>query len=74
MPTNLPTFGFTFTNASGGMNFTSPVVITSPPGETNRLFIVEKTGAIVVKRLIYNSTTNSAPSRHYFPPPACSPI
>lgn len=48
MPPVLPTFGFTYTNALAGMTFTSPVVITSAPGETNRLYIVEKNGAIVV--------------------------
>ncbi len=65
MPSALPTFGFTSTNALAGMIFTSPVVITSPPGETNRLFIVEKNGAIVVitnlaspNRTLFMSLTN----------------
>ena len=30
------------------LNFDQPVAIVAPPGETNRLFIVEKTGRIVV--------------------------
>ncbi len=30
------------------LNFDQPVAIVSPPGETNRLFIVEKTGRIIV--------------------------
>ncbi len=65
MPSALPTFGFTYTNALAGMIFTSPVAITSPPGETNRLFIVEKNGAIVVitnlaspNRTLFISLTN----------------
>src|ERR1051326_8443530 len=35
-------------NAFPTLAFTNPVCIASPPGETNRLFIVEKKGKIVV--------------------------
>jgi len=31
-----------------GLTFTDPVAIVAPPGETNRLFVVEKPGRIVV--------------------------
>ena len=41
-------FGYTFENAFPNLAFTSPVVITAPPGETNRLFIVEQAGRIRV--------------------------
>jgi glucose/arabinose dehydrogenase len=44
----VPPFGFTATNAFPGVVFTNPVAIVSPPGETNRLFILEKRGRIVV--------------------------
>src|SRR5664279_1259024 len=44
----VPPFAFTATNAFPGLVFTNPVAIVSPPGETNRLFIVEKRGRIVV--------------------------
>jgi len=36
------------TNAFPGLVFSNPVCLTAPPGETNRLFIVEKHGRIVV--------------------------
>ncbi len=48
MPTAPPVFGYSTANALGAMTFTAPVVIASPPGETNRLFIVEQIGRIVV--------------------------
>src|SRR5215471_6152198 len=47
-------------NAFPGLTFTNPVAIVSPPGETNRLFIVEKKGRIVV------ITNLAAPTRTVF--------
>lgn len=47
-PTQPPQFGYTVTNAFSGLSFSQPVCISSPPGETNRLFVLEKTGKIVV--------------------------
>src|SRR3984885_4490342 len=41
------TWGYTPTNAFPGLVFSNPVCITSPPGETNRLFIVEKHGRVI---------------------------
>ncbi|MEI9962781.1 MAG: PQQ-dependent sugar dehydrogenase [Limisphaerales bacterium] len=52
--TNLPptplTFSYTYTIADTfpGLTFNQPVRIISPPGETNRLFILEKGGNIMV--------------------------
>src|SRR5439155_20762810 len=40
--------GYLLTNAFPGLGWTNPVCLASPPGETNRLFIVEKRGRIVV--------------------------
>ncbi len=40
--------GYTLTNAFRIVSFIYPVCITSPPGETNRLFVVEKDGGIAV--------------------------
>src|ERR1043166_4387703 len=40
--------GYSSSNAFPTLTFTNPVCITSPPGETNRLFIVVKKGRIVV--------------------------
>jgi glucose/arabinose dehydrogenase len=60
MPTNPPTFGFTSSNIFPSLNFTNPLCLTAPPGETNRLFIVEKRGRIVV------ITNLAAPARTVF--------
>src|SRR5256885_2082181 len=60
MPPNPPTIGYSTTNAFPGIVFTNPVCIASPPGETNRLFIVEKKGVIAV------ITNLAAPSRTTF--------
>lgn len=40
--------GYASTNAFGTLTFVNPVAIASPPGETNRVFIVEKNGTIQV--------------------------
>jgi len=48
MPQNPAEFGYTVTNALAGLTFSQPVGIVSPPGETNRLFILEKGGVVVV--------------------------
>jgi len=48
MPSAPPTMGYTATNAFGNLTFVNPVAMTAPPGETNRIFIVEKNGTIQV--------------------------
>jgi uncharacterized repeat protein (TIGR03806 family) len=48
LPPQPPQFGYTVNNAFPGLIFTQPVCIVSPPQETNRVFILEKTGNIVV--------------------------
>lgn len=60
LPANLPTQNYTYTNAFPGLVFTNPVCLASPPGETNRLFILEKLGRIVV------ITNLAAPTRSLF--------
>ena len=40
-------WGYVPTNAFPSLVFSNPVCVTSPPGETNRLFVVEKHGRIV---------------------------
>ena len=52
--------GYTLTNAFDGLTFTNPVCIASVPGETNRLFIVERKGRIVV------ITNLASPNRSIF--------
>ncbi len=48
MPPAPPIFGYSSTNAFPGLVFTNPVCMASPPGESNRLFILEKRGRIAV--------------------------
>lgn len=48
VPENPATFGFGTENAFTGLSFTRPVALATPPGETNRLFVVEKPGTIQV--------------------------
>src|SRR6185436_12960842 len=52
--------GYTSSNAFPTLNFTNPVCLASPPGETNRLFVVEKQGRIIV------ITNLAAPTRTVF--------
>src|SRR5580698_7964027 len=56
----LTTWGYVPTNAFPSLIFSNPICITSPPGETNRLFVVEKHGRIVV------ITNLLAPTRSIF--------
>ncbi|MEK7780672.1 MAG: PQQ-dependent sugar dehydrogenase [Verrucomicrobiota bacterium] len=46
--TTPPAYGYTLSNAFPTVSLSQPVCITSPPDETNRLFILEKGGNIVV--------------------------
>lgn len=55
MPAEPPVYGIV-TAAAFPLSFTQPVAITSPDGETNRLFIVEKPGRIVVITNLANPT------------------
>jgi glucose/arabinose dehydrogenase len=54
------TWGYVPTNAFPSLVFSNPVCLVTPPGETNRLFIVEKHGRIVV------ITNLTAPTRTIF--------
>ena len=60
MPASLPVAGYTTTNAFGGLTFANPTAIASPPGETNRLFVVEQAGVIAL------ITNLAAPTRTVF--------
>ncbi len=48
LPETPGSFGYTMAPMFPGLTFVNPVAILSPPGETNRLFIVERTGRIAV--------------------------
>ena len=49
MPAEAPTFGFTFVNAFPGLTgLSGPIAFATPIGETNRLFVLERAGRVVV--------------------------
>jgi glucose/arabinose dehydrogenase len=48
MPSTPPVYGFQFTNALPGVTFVNPMAIVTAPGDSNRLFIVERAGRIAV--------------------------
>lgn len=48
LPPSPPQFGYSLANAFPGVSLAQPLCIASPPGETNRVFILEKGGNIVV--------------------------
>lgn len=60
LPQQLPRVGYKLIDQFPGVTFSSPVTIAAPPGETNRLFIVEKGGQIAV------ITNLAAPNRTVF--------
>jgi uncharacterized repeat protein (TIGR03806 family) len=58
LPAALPAAtGYTTENALGSLTFSQPMVVTSAPGETNRLFIAERGGVI---RVVSNLATTPA--------------
>src|ERR1043166_4617490 len=60
LPAQPPQFGYTVVNAFPSLSLTQAVCLASPLGETNRLFILEKGGNIVV------ITNLASPTRSLF--------
>ncbi len=60
MPQTPATFGYTLTNAFPGLSFTNPIALATPPGETNRLFVLERSARVIVV------TNLAAPTRTVF--------
>jgi glucose/arabinose dehydrogenase len=60
MPAALPIYGLAISNAFPGVTFSNPICIASPPGETNRLFVLERAGRVTV------ITNLAAPNRTLF--------
>ncbi len=60
LPASAPSYGYATTNAFGGLSFADPMAVRTPPGETNRLFVVEQNGVIAV------ITNLAAPTRTVF--------
>lgn len=48
VPLTPPVYGYAVEPAFGGLRFTDPVAIVTPPGEAHRLFVVEQRGRIAV--------------------------
>jgi glucose/arabinose dehydrogenase len=48
LPDRIPGDGYRLINAFPEVTFREPVALAAPPGETNRLFVVERTGTIYV--------------------------
>ena len=60
VPEEPAVFGYQTVNAFGNLTFSSPVAVVSAPGETNRIYIVEKRGVIQV------ITNLAAPTKSVF--------
>ena len=60
LPSSPPQSGFATAPAFGGLTFTNPTVMATPPGETNRLFVGEQLGFVAV------ITNLAAPTRTEF--------
>jgi uncharacterized repeat protein (TIGR03806 family) len=58
LPSSLPVFDFVTTNAFPDLTFNFPVAVGSAPGDTNRLFVAEKTGRIIVITNLANPTAS----------------
>src|SRR5436190_4729400 len=56
MSTAPPVFGYSLSIAFGNIAFNQPLGFATPPGETNRLFVLEKGGSIVVITNLANPT------------------
>ncbi|HEY4283793.1 MAG TPA: PQQ-dependent sugar dehydrogenase, partial [Chthoniobacterales bacterium] len=60
LPADLPAAtGYTTENALGALTFNAPIAIAVPPGETNRLFVVERGGTIQVVNNLNTTPTKS---------------
>lgn len=59
LPAAPPSFGYTTERTLNNLGFNQPVSIASVPGETNRLFVVEKPGRIIVVNDLGGTPTSS---------------
>jgi glucose/arabinose dehydrogenase len=60
MPAAPPVYGYAISNAFPGLTFDRPIGMATPPGETNRLFIIERPGRVIA------ITNLAAPTRTVF--------
>jgi glucose/arabinose dehydrogenase/mono/diheme cytochrome c family protein len=61
-PLTPPQLGYTTVNAFPGWSFGQPVCIASPPGETNRLFVLSKLGQMYVVTNLANPNVTTVMS------------
>lgn len=60
LPSSLPSVtSFTTQNALGSMTFAAPIGVAVPPGETDRLFVVERGGSIQLVSNLSGTPTKS---------------
>lgn len=57
LPSVEPEDGYVLVDAFPGLKFEEPVAIVSPPGETNRLFVLQRTGKVMVIPDLRNPST-----------------
>ena len=60
MPPSPPVVGYALSNAFESLTFSAPICMAMPPGETNRLFVLERSGRVTV------ITNLAAPNRTVF--------
>src|SRR6185369_10532070 len=60
LPEEAPRHGYVLTNILGSLTFTNPTMLAVPAGETNRLFVLERGGRVIV------ITNLAQPSRTVF--------
>jgi glucose/arabinose dehydrogenase len=56
LPQNPALYSYTLVNAFPQLEFTRPLIVVTPPGENNRLFVVEQPGRIVLINDLKNPT------------------
>ena len=59
LPTEAPGSTYSTARVFTGLTFSQPIALVTPPGETNRLFVVEKTGRILVLNNLATTPTRS---------------
>lgn len=58
LPAEAPLGQYRYSAGIGEFNFQQPVALATPPGETNRVFVVERAGRVIVVTNLANPTTN----------------
>ena len=59
LPAAPPATNYTTERVFASLSFSQPIALVTPPGETNRLFVVEKTGRILVLNALATTPTRA---------------